>query len=505
MASTQEKLADSLAKLKEFQEKEQNPIVKGLKVLGETHTKRLLQNGYLEQIIRGWYMPSMPGLEGDTTTWYASYWSFVTAYCDSRFGNDWSLTPEESLDYYAGETVAPAQIIIRSPKASNNIVSLKHGDTLLDITSSLPKTIIKEGRYGLNIYPLAEALAYCSPAYFKNSPVNARTCLYMLKSADEVLKVVADDGNTARASRIVGALRNIGRLDVADRIESFMNKLGHDIRPDDPFADKPSGTAKEESSAASPYAVRIRLMWKRMKEQIQKLGLQIPNRQMPIEDVLAGMEENYTRDSYHSLSIEGYRVTEGLIERVRSGKWNPEGDHTDADRRNALAARGYYLAFQKVKDSVREILQGAEAGKVVGRDFEDWHFEMFQPCISAGIVKASDLIGYRTSQVYIRGSKHTPFMPEAVRDAMPALIELMEEEEDALARAVLGHFFFVFIHPYMDGNGRTARLIMNAMLVTAGYPWRVITVEKRAAYMEALERASTDGDIQPFIKIVFDI
>lgn len=96
-------------------------------------------------------------------------------------------------------------------------------------------------------------------------------------------------------------------------------------------------------------------------------------------------------------------------------------------------------------------------------------------------------------------------MPEAVRDAMPALIELMEEEEDALARAVLGHFFFVFIHPYMDGNGRTARLIMNAMLVTAGYPWRVITVEKRAAYMEALERASTDGDIQPFIKIVFDI
>ena len=127
---------------------------------------------------------------------------------------------------------------------------------------------------------------------------------------------------------------------------------------------------------------------------------------------------------------------------------------------------------------------------------------MFQPCITAGIVKPSDLVGYRTNQVFIRGSRHTPLTPDAVREAMPVLTELMEQEEDAVVRAVLGHFFFVFIHPYMDGNGRTARFIMNAMLVTAGYSWRVITVEERSAYMEALEKASTEGDITSFAKIV---
>ena len=113
MASIQEKLADSLGRLKAYQDKNKHSILKGQKALGETHTRRLLQNGYLEPIIRGWYMPCMPGLEGDTTTWYASYWDFVAAYCSDRFGSSWCLTPEESLDYYAGETVAPTQLIIR--------------------------------------------------------------------------------------------------------------------------------------------------------------------------------------------------------------------------------------------------------------------------------------------------------------------------------------------------------------------------------------------------------
>lgn len=502
MASIQEKLADSLSILKEFQDKNKNPIIKGFKTLGEIHTKRLLQNGYLEQIIKGWYMPTMPGLEGDTTSWYASYWGFIAAYCNHRFNKDWCLTPEESLDYYAGETVAPNQIIIRAPKGANNILTLKHGDSLLDISASLPKKLVKEKKHGLNIYSLAEALAYCSPSYFIKSSINARTCLYMLESAEEVLKVVADDGNSVRASRIVGALRNVGKNEMADNIQNFMRKLGHVVRSDDPFEDKASEFAGCNTSI-SPYAVRLKLMWKTMKEQIQELKLNRPSNDMSIENILTGMEENYIRDSYHSLSIEGYRVTEELIERVRSGEWNPQSSKIDTDRKNALAARGYYQAFMRVKESVKKILQGTEAGKVVGRDFEEWHFEMFQPCITAGIVKPSDLVGYRTSQVYIRGSKHTPLSPDAVRSAMPVLIELMEQEEDAAVRAVLGHFFFVFIHPYMDGNGRTARFIMNVMLVTAGYSWRVITIEERSAYMNALEQASIKGDITTFAKMIF--
>lgn len=501
MASIQEKLADSLSVLKKYQDENNSDIIQGMKTLGETHTKRLIDNGYLEQVIKGWYMPTMPGMEGDTPVWYASYWKFIVAYSNNRFGDNWCLTPEESLDFYAGETVAPTQLIIRSSKASNNIVSLKHGDSMLDITATMPAHIVVEQRYGLRLYPLAEALVFCTPTYFSRNSVNARTCLSLVGGADEILKVVADEGNSSRASRLVGAFRNIGRTDVAETILQFMTRLGHELRPEDPFEDTTpslSGTSRN----TSPHAIRIRLMWQKMRKQILDLPLIAPTQSQTTEAILSNMDDNYIRDSYHSLSIEGYRVTEGLIECVRSGEWNPEDDKIDADRKNALAARGYYQAFQQVKESVKAILQGANAGNIVSRDFYKWHFEMFQPCITVGIIKPSDLVGYRSHQVYIRGSKHTPLPPEALRDAMSALAELMESEEDAIVRAVLGHFFFVYIHPYMDGNGRTARFIMNAMLVTSGHPWRIITVEERQSYMAALEKASIHGDITDFAQII---
>ncbi len=66
--------------------------------------------------------------------------------------------------------------------------------------------------------------------------------------------------------------------------------------------------------------------------------------------------------------------------------------------------------------------------------------------------------------------KTMPINKDAVRDAMPILFELLENEPDASVRAVLGHFIFVFIHPYMDGNGRMGRFLMNVMLASGGYP-----------------------------------
>lgn len=81
---------------------------------------------------------------------------------------------------------------------------------------------------------------------------------------------------------------------------------------------------------------------------------------------------------------------------------------------------------------------------------------------------------------------------------MPTLFELLQEEPEASVRAVLGHFIFVFIHPYMDGNGRMGRFLMNAMLASGGYPWTVIPVESREDYMSALESASVGQDISHF-------
>jgi Fic family protein len=85
---------------------------------------------------------------------------------------------------------------------------------------------------------------------------------------------------------------------------------------------------------------------------------------------------------------------------------------------------------------------------------------------------------------------------------MPVLFELLEAETEPQVRAVLGHFLFVYIHPYMDGNGRLARFLMNLMLAPAGYVWTVIPVERRDAYMKALEQASSFANIAPLASLI---
>jgi Fic family protein len=82
------------------------------------------------------------------------------------------------------------------------------------------------------------------------------------------------------------------------------------------------------------------------------------------------------------------------------------------------------------------------------------------------------------------------------------MFDLLQGEKEPAARIVLGHWLFGYIHPYPDGNGRVARFLMNAMLASGGYPWTVIRVEDRAAYMNALESASVQMNIGPFAAFV---
>lgn len=92
-----------------------------------------------------------------------------------------------------------------------------------------------------------------------------------------------------------------------------------------------------------------------------------------------------------------------------------------------------------------------------------------------------------------------------VKDASDLLTLLLKEEPEPAVRVVLGHFIFVYIHPYVDGNGRMGRFLMNTMLASGGYPWTVIPVEQRDAYMAALEAASVDQNIGPFADFLAEL
>lgn len=185
---------------------------------------------------------------------------------------------------------------------------------------------------------------------------------------------------------------------------------------------------------------------------------------------------------------------------MRNGHWNPDG--ADKAEKNAMAAKGYFDAHTLVKADVVRGLQGVSPGTLFRQRLPDWYRALWGASVLAGILKPEDLAGYRNDQVFITKALHVPVSKEAVRDCMPVLFELLEQEPHAGVRAVLGHLVFVYIHPYMDGNGRIARFLMNLMLTTGGYVWTVIPVERRTEYMTALERASSYQDIGPFAEFV---
>jgi Fic family protein len=282
-----------------------------------------------------------------------------------------------------------------------------------------------------------------------------------------------------------------------------MGTAGYDVRETDPF-DKiqvPTLFLGERS----PYASRIKVMWNNMREIVIRNFPDSPGLPKNQAKYLDSIDQLYLTDAYHSLSIEKYTVSAELINLVKSGGWDLDKNQEHKKHRNAMAARGYYLASIAVKGSIKSILSGSNPGEIVDNDHSNWYRELFAPSVTTGLIKASDLAGYRNGQVFISRSRHVPMNKDAVRDAMPMLFDLLKAEDNSGVRAVLGHFVFAYIHPYMDGNGRMARFLMNTMLASGGYPWTVIPVEERESYMSSLEKASIEGDIKPFTQFIANL
>ena len=499
MATPSEKLAQSLEILEKFQDVEGIAVIKSDEIT-RTHKDRLVSKGFIQEVIKGWYITSSPeALKGDTTSWYASFWKFAIVYLKSRFSNNWCLSPDQSLQFHAGNKTVPKQLLVRSPKARNKVTNLMFDNSIFDVRASMPNNVELVTLDGMNIYSLVAGLVAVNVDFYTRHSIDARTCLAMIKDASEILAKLLDGGKSVVAGRLAGAFRNIGKDKIADEIINTMKSAGYDIRENDPFTEKISITYN--SREISPYVNRIKVMWSQMRQTVMDNFSHTGTAITDVETYLKEVEANYTSDAYHSLSIEGYRVTPALIEHVRSGDWDPRYG-MDKEQKNAMAARGYYQAFQVVKESIKSILQGQNSGEVVDSDHGTWYRELFAPSVTAGLLKASDLAGYRNGSVYIKGSLHTPPNHEAVRDAMPTLFNLLKEETESSVRIVLGHFILVYIHPYFDGNGRIARFLMNAMMASGGFPWTIIPFEKRDEYMTSLEKASAENDITDFAKFI---
>lgn len=112
---------------------------------------------------------------------------------------------------------------------------------------------------------------------------------------------------------------------------------------------------------------------------------------------------------------------------------------------------------------------------------------------------------YRKTEVFIRGSNAQFPLPNSIPYAMKEFIHWLEgqQEEHPVKVAADAHFKFVSIHPFIDGNGRTTRLLMNLILLINGYPMAIIRKEDRIAYLNSFETERSQHDLSPFYELVF--
>lgn len=146
---------------------------------------------------------------------------------------------------------------------------------------------------------------------------------------------------------------------------------------------------------------------------------------------------------------------------------------------------------------VEEIVQKEEA-------LSEWQIKNLHHLILKGIDDAYAGV-YRQEQVFIAGAKHIPPAHYVIKEKMEQMMNWYQTEAAHLhpvERGAMLHAIFVGIHPFIDGNGRTSRLLLNLELMKEGFPPIIIKVENRLAYYEALDRAHTTADYTDFIALV---
>src|SRR5437016_2115289 len=426
MATPHEKLAASLTVLRDLQRNGRRVFQS--QDFSRLHRERLLQNGFLQEVSKGWLISTSPGARaGDSTPWYASFWEFCARYCGERFGDGWHVSAEQSLWEHGEKTVIPNQVVVCSPKGTNHMIGLLFGTSLYDLkVPEMPAAANLVTRDGLRLFSPAASLVGVAESFFARNPVEAQVVLASLADASDLLRLLLNGGHSAKAGYLAGAFRKVGRPVLEDEIISTMKSAGYDVRERNPFeAGQIFGILPR---ASAPIVARLEMLWESMRGAVMKTFPKAPGLPKDGPAYLRFVDEIYQSEAYHSLSIEGYSVTPEVIEKVRQGNWDPDRHEDDRKSRDALAARGYWQAFRLVRGAVEKVIAGDNSG--VRAAHQEWYRELFQPCVATGLIEPGALAGYRNIPVYLRTSRYVPPRWEAVREAMSVLFDLLEKEPE---------------------------------------------------------------------------
>ena len=217
----------------------------------------------------------------------------------------------------------------------------------------------------------------------------------------------------------------------------------------------------------------------------RKLLLGIPENHPGVRRM---MRESYFKHIHHTTALEGNTFTLSQTRMLVENRL-AIGGKSLLEHNEIL---GMDSAFTYVNNSLIDRL-----GQLTLQDIKNIHKRVL------GHVDPVGAGEFRTTQVVVGD-----YMPPEAKDVPNMMEEFIDwlNSDEALSLhpielSALAHYKFVWIHPFYDGNGRTSRLLMNMILMQAGYPPIIIKVEEKHIYYEHLQTAN-NGDIRPFIRFI---
>jgi Fic family protein len=181
--------------------------------------------------------------------------------------------------------------------------------------------------------------------------------------------------------------------------------------------------------------------------------------------------------------------------------------HIDAIKHSAsieIDRAAEICSAKKIKEWIKEDAENLiEAGRWARYNYEGKLNEKFIKSIANTVDPFTNRNGnYRTETVTVRGASWSPPGPEKINDEMSNFIANNETLENSIDKAVHAHFHLARIHPFRDGNGRTARLVQNTILYFAKYPPIIIREEDKSMYgvlldsaIDSYKKSGEEGDI----------
>ncbi len=243
-----------------------------------------------------------------------------------------------------------------------------------------------------------------------------------------------------------------------------------------------------------------------MFEKIDKLQALIDEKR-PFDEGLMNLlqERLHIEWTYNSNAIEGntlafgetaFFLREGLTSEGRPLKDYIEAkNHAEAiDWLNDIIKDKRKLSEGVIKELYALLMKGVEFTLAKGQGGK-----LIKKSMNVGTYKI------RPNHVLtISGKIHKYADPLQVNSEMEKLLKWFQKNKSLhpVEKAATFHYKFIAIHPFDDGNGRMSRLLMNLILMKAGYPSCIIKNENRRKYLKALEKADTEGDLQPFIDFI---